>query len=231
MICDKSHGVTVHRCFTFVMSCTEIIRCRSSDQEKYQQMASIIDGSPMNMLMHVEGLQVETFGHLRQRLTDINRRMQALSTLHVSFCRLCSAIKNETVSHTAGCPSMFNICYKCLGRHVGAGCANPLFKVAHNFCWKCWMPLYDIFGISFHSKKVNEIGHGCASVGRDFLKPLACAFFHKRQIAKVQCPSTDTSHYQRWLFQGSGVSAAGSGQIPNILVLLEVILKDFKMLQ
>ena len=195
----------------------------------YQEMASTIDGFPMKMLMHVEGLQVENFGHLKQRLIDIKSRMQALSTLHVSFCRLCSAIQNETVTHLAGCPSMFNICYKCLGRHAGAGCAHPLFKVAHNFCWKCWMPLYDIFGISFHSKKVNEIGHACASVGRDFLKPLACTFFHRRQIAKMDCSCTDLSQYQRWLFQGSGVSASGSGQIPNIMLLLEVVLKDFKM--
>lgn len=213
-----------------MMSCTEIIRCPSTDREKYQQMASIIDGSPMKKLMHIEGMEVENFGLLKQRLTDIKRRMQALSSLHVSFCRLCSAIQNVNVTHVAGCPSMFNICFKCVGRHAGIGCTGALFKVAHNFCWKCWMPLYDIFGISFHSKKVTEIGHGCANVARDFVKPLACCFFHRRLIAKMHCPCTDISQYQRWLFEGCRVSAGGSGQVPNILLLLETVLKDFKAL-
>jgi hypothetical protein len=59
------------------------------------------------------------------------------------------------------------------------------------------------------------------------MKPLVCCFFYRREIAGVECPCVDIPHYQRWLFEQSPASTAGSGQMPNILFLLEAVFKDW----
>jgi hypothetical protein len=87
------------------------------------------------------------------------------------------------------------------------------------------MPLYDIFGVSFHSSKKEDLTN-CKSEARDFLKPLAMVFFHKRGIANMSCPCRDISQYQEWLFLPSGQSVSGMGQVPNILLLMEAFLEQ-----
>jgi hypothetical protein len=57
------------------------------------------------------------------------------------------------------------------------------------------------------------------------VKPLCMHFFYNRRIANVSCPSSDISQYQHWLFSNSSESSvSGSGQMPNIFLLLESVL-------
>jgi hypothetical protein len=89
------------------------------------------------------------------------------------------------------------------------------------------MPLFDIWGVSFHSK-VKEDLVICKHDARDFLKPLSACFFHRRDIVQMECSSSDRSQYQSWLFNHSGEVVSGSGQIPNVLLLLEAAFAQMK---
>jgi len=189
-------------------------------------MVAILDGGSIKQLTQVQ-FKGEDFVLLKARLTSIKRRLASLFSMHESFCMLCSVIAKGPRGHSGGCPSVFSICFKCLGRHASYSCAGAYFKAARNYCWNCWMPLFDIFGTSFHSNKLEEIGHGCRNEARNFMKPLVCCFFYRREIAGVECPCVDIPHYQRWLFEQSPASTAGSGQMPNILFLLEAVFKDW----
>jgi len=161
----------------------------------------------------------------KDRLLRICTKLRRLSSIPKTHCLVCSAVAHERVMHAGGCPSTYNMCFKCLGQHQAHNCSGKLFKVAPKFCWKCWMPLYDIFGVSFHSSKKEDLTN-CKSEARDFLKPLAMVFFHKRGIANMSCPCRDISQYQEWLFLPSGQSVSGMGQVPNILLLMEAFLEQ-----
>jgi hypothetical protein len=82
------------------------------------------------------------------------------------------------------------------------------------------MPLFDVWGVSFHSK-IKEDLVTCKHDVRDFLKPLSACFFYRRDIVQLACPCSDRLQFQSWLFAHSGEAASGSGQVPNILLLLE----------
>jgi hypothetical protein len=82
------------------------------------------------------------------------------------------------------------------------------------------MPLFDIFGFSFHSKALCDL-RICTNACRDFLKPLAACFYHRRDIVRLVCPVADLVQYQTWLFSPTSASVSGSGQVPGILLLLE----------
>ncbi len=187
--------------------------------DKYTTMTSIIDGPLQQTIMKVV-TSPDDFNNLRRRLSVILVAVNKLSQVASSVCLLCSAIDNKKVFHSGGCPSIFNTCFKCLGRHSSQKCSQPFFKVAKRFCFKCWMPLFDIFGCSFHSKQTCDL-QNCNSPCRNFLKPLASCFFYRRNVVNLVCPCTDLSQYERWLFSHSQTSASGSGQVPNILLLLE----------
>jgi hypothetical protein len=186
-------------------------------------MVCAIDGSgekTMEVTLHKNKV-----GDIMERLVRIRIRLNRLSDIPKMYCLVCSAIAAEKVTHLGGCTSTYNMCFKCLGQHRSLSCSGRFFKVAPKFCWKCWMPLYDIFGVSFHSNKKDDLIN-CSSAARDFLKPLAMVFFYNRRIASISCPCGDISQYERWLFSESEQSVAGIGQMPNILLLLEDILEQ-----
>ncbi len=159
-----------------------------------------------------------------ERLVRIRLKLNKVSSIPKMYCLVCSAIATENVKHTGGCTSIYNMCFKCLGQHRAQSCSGRLFKVAPNFCWKCWMPLYDMFGVSFHSSKKEDLVN-CTSEARDFLKPLAMVFYHNRRILDFSCPCRELSEYQEWLFASSEQSVSGMGQVPNILLFLEALLE------
>jgi hypothetical protein len=205
---------------------TEIMSSQASDQEKYMQMVRILDGSDAQTV-EIE-IPQDNFDHMKKRLLNIRRCIKRLSEVHSAACLVCSAIHKDIVRHTGGCPYTFNVCYKCLGHHQGKACSSRYFKVAHRFCWKCWMPTYDIFGVSFHTKTADSLGYNCNNETRDFLKPIAMSFFHTRTIVDVSCPCGDITEYEAWLFSASQDSVSGTGQIPNVLLLLEAALAQMK---
>ena len=188
------------------------------------QMVRIIDGSEQPTVTEIT-LPEDKLEDVMVRLLRCYSRLKKLSDIPRLHCLVCSAIARERVTHAGGCSSTYNICFKCLGQHRSQNCFQKWFKVAPRFCFKCWMPLFDICGVSFHSKKKEDLV-SCTSEARDFLKPLAMIFFHDRRIANISCPCGDISHYQRWLFSASEESVAGIGQVPNILLLLEAILEQ-----
>lgn len=158
------------------------------------------------------------------KLTTIDRKLKNMSSS--AACDLCSLIAKSFVHHEGrGCSSIFNICFKCLGRHGSTSCACPFFKAKTGFCWKCWLPTFEIFGVSFHSNRKEHLGVNCTHEARDFVKPLCMHFFHNRSIANVACPCADISQYQNWLFADSSPSSvSGSGQMPNLLLILIAVL-------
>jgi hypothetical protein len=194
-----------------------------SDQDKYIAMTRFVDGADQYggvAASRTFEITLDDFNNLRGRLSAIMVAVNRLTRVPVSVCLLCSAIANKRVSHKSGCPSSFNTCFKCLCRHSSKDCAQKYFNVATGFCFKCWMPLFDIFGFSFHSKALCDL-RICTNACRDFLKPLAACFYHRRDIVRLVCPVADLVQYQTWLFSPTSASVSGSGQVPGILLLLE----------
>ena len=169
----------------------------------------------------------DDFRKLRNRISDLKYNVQIFLQNNYSCCLVCSAISQRKICHSSGCPSVFNICFKCFGRHSASTCSEPYFNVAKGFCYKCWMPLQDIFGISFHSKAKEDLV-ACSNSAHDFVKPLVACFFHRRNIIQLDCPCVDKAEYNRWLFTPSKESVAGPGQIPNILLILEAAVTQLK---
>lgn len=200
-----------------------IIGSDVSSQEKYMRMVQVLDGVGPQM-MEITLLE-DKLQDVKQRMMNVVSMLNRLSEIPKIYCLVCSAIAKKRVQHVAGCPSTFNICFRCLGQHHAQGCAEVWFQVARNFCWKCWMPLFDICGVSFHSKNKDDI-ITCKNEARDFVKPLAACFWHKRLIVDMMCPCSDIFQYQRWLFLASQDSVSGIGQVPNILLFLETILEN-----
>jgi hypothetical protein len=187
-------------------------------------MARILDGDLSTKVLNVS-VPAENFPLLKMRLNAISRRIQGMET---KSCKLCSILQSSFVHHGAsGCPAIFNMCFTCLGRHPNGSCkSGALFKVKTGFCWKCWMPLNDVFGIGFHSKKKEELGRGCNNAALDFVKPACMQYFYNRASANITCPCSDIAEYQNWLFSyAASSSISGSGQVPMILLLLEAIMR------
>ena len=209
--------------YIYVIGLTGIILRHCSDEDKYLAMSKILDGNDIVKLSHVR-CDTDDFQELRDRLTKIDRRLRGLS--EAASCDLCTVLQKSFVHHEGrGCPLIFNICFKCLGKHSSNSCTFPLFKVKNGFCWKCWLPTFEIFGVSFHSNRKELLGVNCLNEAKDFVKPLCMHFFYNRTIVNVPCPCSDISHYQTWLFSNSShLSVCGSGQMPNILLILEAVL-------
>lgn len=204
----------------------QILLTSATHQQKYERMVSVVDGSLLHETLEIRA-PCDNFKDLRNRLDNIVINLAKVSRIAADCCMLCSVIRKARVHHAGGCPSVFNTCFKCLGRHSGKGCSEKFFDVAKRFCFRCWMPLFDIWGVSFHSK-IKEDLVTCKHNARDFLKPLSACFFHRRDIVQMECSSIDRSQYQSWLFNHSGEAASGSGQIPNVLLLLEAAFAQMK---
>ena len=138
-------------------------------------MTRILDGDLSTKVLNVS-VPAEKFPLLKMRLNAISRRIQGMET---KSCKLCSILQSSFIHHGhSGCPAIFNMCFTCLGRHRNGCCkSGALFKVKTGFCWKCWMPLNDVFGIGFHSKKKEELGRGCNNEALDFVKPACMHYF------------------------------------------------------
>jgi hypothetical protein len=53
-------------------------------------------------------------------------------------------------------------------------------------------------------------------------------FYHKRITLGLSYSGGDISHYQEWLFSEAQESVSGSGQLTNIVLLLEAALLQMK---
>jgi hypothetical protein len=191
-------------------------------------MVAIVDGAMENEVsMKHYNTPLDDFGKLRIRIRDINYHVQVFLRNQTTCCLLCSVIAQKKIFHAGGCPSVFNICFKCFGRHSGSSCSERYFDVAKGFCFKCWMPLHNIFGISFHTKTKQDLV-ACSNSAYEFVKPLVACFFYRRDIIQLACPCSDRVQYNRWLFSPSNESVAGSGHIPNLLLLLEAAVAQAK---
>jgi len=222
---NMAHVAFMFHCVicTSVIILTDILlRCCSHDT-KYQAMSKILDGNHIDKVTTVH-VDTDDFLKFKIMLTTIDRKLRSMS--NSASCDLCSVLQKSFVCHERhGCSSIFNICFKCLGRHSSLSCTFPFFKVKNGFCWKCWLPTFEIFGIRFHSDKKEDLGVKCSNAANNFVKPLCMHFFYNRRIANVSCPSSDISQYQHWLFSNSSESSiSGSGQMPNIFLLLESVL-------
>jgi len=202
---------------------TEILARNCSHEAKYRAMSNILDGNHIEKvsIVHVD---TDDFQKLKTVLTTIDRELKKFS--NSSSCDLCSVLQKSFVYHERhGCSAIFNMCFKCLGRHSSQSCSSPFFNAKNGFCWKCWLPTFEIFGIRFHSDKKEELGVNCSNPARNFVKPLCMHFFYNRKIANVSCPSGDISQYQNWLFSSSSeLSVSGTGQMPNLLQILKSVL-------
>jgi hypothetical protein len=199
-----------------------IISQGGSGQDMYVAMTEFVDGevAATNSCTII----LDDFSSLLRMLKRVQTHLQMLSRYSHLECKLCSTIRHESVSHgMSGCPCEFNICYKCFGHHIGKSCREPYFKVPSNYCWKCWLPLFPIFGVQFHPRSKDDIGPKCKQSASDYLKPLTGHFFYKRDIASITCPAIDLKQYQQWLFHQSETSVSGNGQVPNILFLLDAM--------
>ena len=170
-------------------------------------------------------IPLDDFADLKARLRTIQQHMIEISRQLPSVCKLCSTICRDTVVHTSrgcsGCPRLFGHCFKCFGLHSGRECTSRLFQVPSRFCWKCWMPLGEFFGVTYHTR---DIGPKCKNAAADYLKPLVLLFYYNRDLATMACPATTLAQYQAWLFaDNSQRSSSGCGQVPNILLLLESV--------
>ena len=161
----------------------------------------------------------DDFGKLRNRISDLKYNVQMFLQNNYTCCLVCSAIAQKKICHSSGCPSVFNICFKCFGKHSASTCKEPYFNVAKGFCYKCWMPLQDIFGISFHSKAKEDLV-ACSNSAHEFVKPLLACLYHRRDIIQLVCPCVDKAQYNRWLFSPSKESVAGPGRISNISLII-----------
>jgi hypothetical protein len=189
---------------------------------------AIVDGAMANEVCIKEYNAIPgDFLELRNRIRDIKYHVNVLLQNHPTCCLVCSAIAKKKVIHTGGCPSVFNICFKCFGRHSASRCSEGFFDVAKGFCFKCWMPLFDIFGITFHSKNKEDLVT-CSHSAQILVKPLVACFFYRREILQLACPCVDRAQYNRWLFTPSQESVAGAGHIPNLLLLLEAAASQLK---
>jgi hypothetical protein len=210
------------------LSWAGILRKSGTGQKKYEEMVALVDGAMASTLeiKHYSAIP-DDFRELRNRIRDIKYHVSMLLQIHPTCCLVCSAIAKKKIHHTGGCPSVFNICFKCFGRHSAKTCSEPYFDVAKGFCFKCWMPLFDIFGISFHSKTKEDL-ITCSNSAHELVKPLVACFFHKREIIQLACPCGDRVQYNRWLFNPSQESVAGAGHIPNLLLILEAAATQLK---
>ena len=187
------------------------IQSRLTDAQKYRELVSVVDGNTLG-IYHVN-VQLDDFALLRARLQRIQQHMLSVGRGSALACKLCSLVSKELVLHVGyGCARVFNHCFKCFGKHPSSGCSSGFFKVAGRYCWKCWMPLKELFGVSFHSR---DIGQKCDSAALDLIKPMALAFFYDRSMSNMVCPETTLEAYQVWLFKESTTSGsvAGSGQV------------------
>jgi hypothetical protein len=205
-----------------------IIRQEGTGKDKYEAMVRMVDGA-MECDLDIKKYSAipDDFRNLRNRISDLKYNVQIFLQNNYGCCLVCSAIAQRKICHSSGCPSVFNICFKCFGKHSASTCSEPYFNVAKGFCFKCWMPLQDIFGISFHSK-AKEALVTCSNSAHEFVKPLLASFFHKRNIIQLDCPCVDKAEYNRWLFTPSKESVAGPGQIPNFLLILEAAVTQLK---
>lgn len=199
-----------------------ILRGPGTGLEKYKQMAAILDGDLASR--QEVTIQLDNFKDLRRRLIGVQERCIELGRLAPNVCKLCTIIQHVTVCHGGGgCPRAYLMCYKCCtGRHSSKDCKEGLFKVPSHFCWKCWMPLKPMLGYSVHSDHPHDIGQGCSSPAKDFLKIFCISFFHTRALApRVVCTARNQADFICWLFGNSAASAAGEANIPNVLTLFD----------
>ena len=211
----------------YTQVCTGIIKSHQSDEAKYANMTAILDGT---IGISQVDEQLDDFADVKTRLRSIQQHIRSISRQSPLVCKVCTTICREPTIHqghgSAGCPRVLNKCFKCFGRHAKGVCTDPLFKVAPKYCWKCWMPLAEFFGISFHS---SDIGPNCDNAALDYVKQLLLAYFYDRDLATMECPASTLIEYQDWLFKDSGISVSGSGQVPNMLLLLESFILRFEV--
>ncbi len=70
------------------------------------------------------------------------------------------------------------------------------------------------------------VHHGANNAALDFVKPACMQYFYNRASANITCPCSDIAEYHNWLFSyAASSSISGFGQVPNILLLLEAIMR------
>jgi hypothetical protein len=164
-------------------------------------------------------ISLDNFGELGTRLQALRVRLASLARFSSSYCKLCSSVGGKLKGHTGGCPSIFNHCFKCIGKHEGSKCTEGYFQLPSGVCWCCWLPLQTIFGFTFHN---NDIGSKCSNPAQNLLKAFCILFYHDRQVAPdIPCQVQTKQDYGQWLFK---TSSAGEGQLPNVCLLLEAAL-------
>ena len=204
--------------------CTGIITSPGSDSDKYGRMTRIVDGAVVETSLKC-AVALDNFAEHRNRLQALRTRLALLAQFSPRSCKLCSLLKGRATMHSAGCPAIFNHCFKCIGVHAGKTCTERYFKLPKGVCWCCWLPLHSTFGFAFHKQ---EIASQCSNPAKDLLKAFTILFFHNRHVAPgVSCVSTTKEEYATWLFH---TSSAGEGQLPNIFLLLEAALVQVESL-
>jgi hypothetical protein len=202
----------------------EIISRYDTDKEKYISMAKLVDGDLVSPITCT--LELDDFSSLLTRMQVVGKHLVTLS-LHSPFeCKLCTTLQGESVSHgMTGCSQQFNVCHKCFGLHPSKDCTGPLFKLPSGYCWKCWLPLFPILGISFHPREKDQIGNVCKQSAINFLKPL-CARNYYQRVSGMEGNSGSLKEYEAWLFHQS--DTAGLGQVPNLILLIEAAFRKQK---
>ena len=170
-----------------------IVDTKTTPADKYRIMCGYVDGPSIQALGTFTGPNGE-FGDVKNRLRRIDLELDGIKRVPAAACKVryvylemcvlllnrfkaCFALGRGITFHAAQCHLTVGLCFKCFGRHAGSSCREQI-RVPNRFCCKCWLPLDEFYGMSFHSR---NIGSHCDSKAVDFAKPLAMFWFHHRR--------------------------------------------------
>jgi hypothetical protein len=146
--------------------------------------------------------------HLKQRLGILKATFE--TSMMTTCCKVCYILTGKRVMHEIkSCQRIFNICLHCFESHQSRSC--PRLPKLGRLCFRCFLPLDPVCGISFHDGRPS--GNKCDQISCDMLKPLCMLFFAK------QLPITNINidgDFFAWLLQRSE-------HIPNVLRVLEYV--------
>ena len=164
-------------------------------------------------------------------LQDFEKRLRffqlKMCSIDTQECVLCTLLGNPNHVVQNSCPSIANMCVKCLQTGHGASqCSNFRWHPPQGFCSSCWLPTDSCYGLH------NSLwGRNCNNVFADATKFFVAMAKQKsanpnRQYHRLFAPSRliphpmDDSHfYKTWLWQEHE-----NTKVPRVVALLEIAL-------
>jgi hypothetical protein len=138
--------------------------------------------------------------------------LEGIVNMKITCCNLCFILTGEIIEHESiNCHRLYNICLHCFGHHASKHC--PKMPKLGRMCYKCFIPLDPVSGISFHQEVLT--GQKCTHVAIGILKGL-CMLVH---CSRIEIPGISVQgDFFHWLLQRSE-------HVPNVLRILEFALQ------